>query len=142
MAAVLPPLLAISLTGGLVELWPQQMETTARSPVGLRAVRFAVVLASGLVAAFIAVGDADRTPIVATAVGVTLAALVAPTLRRWTWKPLLLAGYVWMQYAAVHPYQPMVPEATLAATAGLVVGGCVYALDLRATGTDGVRRRG
>jgi hypothetical protein len=54
---------------------------------------------------------------------------------------LLLAGYAWMQYAAVHPDQQLAREATLAVAAGLVAGGCVYALDLRPTGSDGVRRR-
>jgi hypothetical protein len=131
MAAVVPPLLAVSLTGSLVERWPQQLATAARSAVAIRAVRFAAVVAGGLVAALVAAGHTDRTPVLATAAGVALAGLAAPTLQRWTWMPLMLAGYAWLQYAAWHPYEP-VPHLVLAASLGLAVGALVYAFDLSA----------
>jgi hypothetical protein len=130
MAAVVPPLLTISLSWAMLEQWSQQMATTTRSPVVLRAGRFAALLAIGVAAAFTAAARADGMVIATTAVGVALAGLVEPTLRRWTWMPLVLAGYAWLQYAARHPVGDiMLPGFAPAVLAG-VVGGAAYAFDL------------
>jgi hypothetical protein len=136
MAAVLPPLLAITLSGALVELWPQQMETTARSPSAVRAARFAVVVASGATAAVVASGRSDRLILAATVLGIAIAGVAAPSLRRWTWMPLVLVGYAWMQYAAMHPYTAVDARGAVLAAFGVGAGGLVYSvgLPLRQTG--------
>jgi hypothetical protein len=142
MSAVLPPLLAISLTGVLVERWPQPMATTARSAIVLRAARYAVLLAVAAAAAAAAAGRTQDTEVWATTLGVAFAGLAAPTLRHWTWMPLVLAGYAWMQHAGRHPYDQAVPHGAAVAAIVLILGGAAYALDVRATGDGGFRRRG
>jgi hypothetical protein len=128
MAAVVPPLLAISASGVLVELWPEQMATTARPPSALRAVRFAAVAASGLAAAVVASGRVEAVPFAATAVGVAIAGVLAPVAGRWTWMPLLLASYGWLQFATFHPYADAWAHHGPLLAGFLLVSAAVYSL--------------
>jgi hypothetical protein len=133
MPALLPAVLVISLTFVLIERWPEQMCTSARALTRIRLARYGACLVVALIPAYAAsMRGLDHETASLTAVGLGLAGVLAPVLGCWTWMPLMLLGYGWLQYAAHNVTGDYLTHDVLLAWGSVIAGGGAYALGMPA----------